>query len=118
LCTNARGVRVEKAEAGGLILDPQMKATVLPPRPTPHSTAPFRRRPAARVAERIVVDHRIPAKRYQDPATNFVTRWTIPRGRSRYVTSGANIHASVFERMTLVAEYRPGNLPGSYQRVP
>jgi hypothetical protein len=41
----------------------------------------------------------------------------IHDGRHRHVNDGANIHVSVFERMTLVKEYKPPNLPANYQQV-
>jgi hypothetical protein len=42
----------------------------------------------------------------------------IHAGRRRYVASGAEIHASVFERMKLVSTYRPPNIPADHQCAP
>jgi hypothetical protein len=37
--------------------------------------------------------------------------WQLPRGRRRYIPEGSLIHESVFQRMQLVENYDPPNLP-------
>jgi uncharacterized protein (DUF2235 family) len=108
---------VSKAEAAGLILDQNMKATVLPQQSTPEYIAPNAGGPAHESLTGLwwIVEY-LP-KRYKDPAANFAARWMIHAGRPRYVRDNANIHASVFERMRLVPTYRPNNLPEHYQEV-
>jgi uncharacterized protein (DUF2235 family) len=111
---------VGKAEANGLIIDQQMKATVLPQQNTPGAAyvAPFAGGPAHEsltgwwwVAEYL-------PKRYKDPAANFATRWMLHAGRHRHVNNGAKIHESVFERIRLVPGYQPPNIPEQYTVVP
>ena len=41
----------------------------------------------------------------------------IPHGEPRLVPEGAKIHASLFDRMTQMPDYRPVNLPTKYVRV-
>jgi uncharacterized protein (DUF2235 family) len=109
---------VGEAQAAGLILDPQMMATVLPQQNTPGSyVAPFAGDPPHESLSGLwwVVEF-IP-KPYKDPAANFAKRWMIHAGRHRYVADGAKIHVSVFERMKLVPGYKPPNLPANYQQV-
>jgi uncharacterized protein (DUF2235 family) len=108
----------EKAEAAGLILDPEMKATVLPPTKTPNYVAPD---PGA------IPVHESPSglwwileylpKRYKDPAANFMSRWMIHAGRPRFVANNSKVHASVFQRMKLLRTYKPNNLPIVHQVV-
>ena len=50
-------------------------------------------------------------KLIHDPAHGFEPRWIIHRGRHRYIADASHIHQSVFDRMNLVATYRPPNLP-------
>jgi uncharacterized protein (DUF2235 family) len=106
-----------RAEAAGLILDPKMKATVLPQRSTPEYVAPYAGGPPHESLKGLwwIVEY-LP-KRYKDPAANFVTRWMIHAGRPRYVRDHAKIHISVFERMRLVPGYQPKNLPAHYEQV-
>lgn len=107
----------DKAEAAGLILDPQMKAIVLPQQSTPSYVAPYAGDPAHESLSGLWWVVEFLPKRYKDPAANFATRWMIHAGRSRYVAAKAKIHISVFERMKLVASYKPRNLPNDYQQV-
>jgi uncharacterized protein (DUF2235 family) len=111
----------EQAEAAGLILDPHMKAIILPavtgPIP-PGYVAPFAGGPAHESLHGLWWIPEYLPKRYKDPAANFATRWMIHAGRHRYVGDGAKIHESVFERMRLMPGYQPPNLPANYQRVP
>jgi uncharacterized protein (DUF2235 family) len=109
---------MEKAEAAGLKLDPLMKATVLPLLSTPSYVAPYAGGPAHESLSGLWWILEYLPKRYKDPAANFATRWMLHAGRPRYVTDGAKIHVSVFERMKLVVSYRPKNLPANYQQVP
>lgn len=111
---------VGKAETSGLIIDQQMKATVLPQQNTPGAAyvAPFAGGPAHEsltgwwwVAEYL-------PRRYKDPGANFATRWMLHAGRHRHVNNGAKIHESVFERMRLVQGYQPPNIPEQYIIVP
>jgi uncharacterized protein (DUF2235 family) len=108
-----------KAEAAGLILNPQMKATVLPAQNTPGSSyaAPFAGGPPSESLTGLWWLPEFIPKRYKDPAADFVEKWMIHDGRHRHVNAGANIHVSVFERMNLVKDYKPPNLPANYQQV-
>lgn len=45
-------------------------------------------------------------------------KWRIPLGASRTIPDGSLIHQSVQQRMTLLADYRPGNLPVRYHIEP
>ncbi|HZQ23101.1 MAG TPA: DUF2235 domain-containing protein [Terriglobales bacterium] len=45
-------------------------------------------------------------------------RYRIPRGAHRTIPEGSTLHETVIDRMTLVPEYRPTNLPKSYQIEP
>jgi uncharacterized protein (DUF2235 family) len=107
----------DKAEAAGLILDPQMKAAVLPERSTSAYVAPFAGDPAHESLSGLWWIPEFIPKRYKDPAANFVARWMLPMGRPRHVNENAKIHTSVFERMRLVQEYKPKNLPQVYEEV-
>jgi uncharacterized protein (DUF2235 family) len=107
----------DKAEAAGLILDQQMKAIVLPQQSTVSYVAPYAGDPPHESLSGLWWVVEFLPKRYKDPAANFATRWMIHAGRSRYVTENAKIHISVFERMKLVASYKPRNLPNDYQQV-
>ena len=100
-----------KAEAAGLIFDSAMKATVLPAQSTPKYAAPDAGAPPNELLTGLwwIVEY-LP-KRYKDPAANFATRWMLHAGRPRHVNAKAKVHASVFERMKLVAGYQPKNLP-------
>jgi hypothetical protein len=111
---------VDNAEAKGLIIDPKMKAIVLPQQNVSGAAyvAPFAGGPGHEsLAGWWWVAEYLP-KRFKDPAANFVTRWMLHTGRHRHVNDGAKIHDSVFERMRLVPTYRPPNLPDQYVVVP
>jgi uncharacterized protein (DUF2235 family) len=103
---------VEKAEAAGLIIDPAMKAVILPAQNTPAGyAAPFAGgAPNESLTGAWWILEFIP-KRYRDPAANFANRWMIHAGRHRHVAPTAAVHPSVRERMTLVQGYDPPNLP-------
>jgi uncharacterized protein (DUF2235 family) len=108
----------DQAEAAGLILDPTMKAAVLPQRSTAAYVAPFAGDPAheSLTGPWWILEY-IP-KRYKDPAANFAARWMLHAGRPRHVNENAKIHTSVFERIRLVDAYKPKNLPVKYTEVP
>lgn len=59
------------------------------------------------------------ADRYKEwkPRRSLIGHY-FPNGEPRFVSSGAFIHESVMERMKLVANYRPENLPDRYDVVP
>jgi uncharacterized protein (DUF2235 family) len=103
----------EKAEAVGLLIDPTMKALVLPAQNSPGSNyaAPFAGGPPNESLEGLWWILEFIPKRYKDPAANFAKRWMIHRGRPRHVAADANIHPSVYERKNLVPGYHPPNLP-------
>jgi uncharacterized protein (DUF2235 family) len=106
-----------QAEAAGLYLDQQMKAVVLPGQGTPEYAAPDAAGPAHESLSGWWWLLEYLPKRYKDPAAGYATRWMIHAGRPRYVKDNAKIHVSVFERMRLVASYRPKNLPEHYRQV-
>ena len=106
-----------KAEAAGLILDPNMKAIVLPQQSTPEYAAPYAGGPPHESLTGLWWILEYLPKRYKDPAAGFAMRWMIHAGRPRYVRDDARIHVSVFERTNLVPGYRPKNLPEQYERV-
>ena len=45
-------------------------------------------------------------------------KWRIPLGASRTIPGGSLVHESVQQRMTLLGDYRPGNLPRQYHIEP
>ncbi len=102
---------VGKAEAAGLVLDQDMKATVLPQKSTTAYADPDAGGAPNKSLSGLwwIVEY-LP-KRYKDPAANFATRWMLHAGRPRHVNDHAKVHVSVFERMKLVPAYRPKNLP-------
>jgi uncharacterized protein (DUF2235 family) len=109
---------IDHAETAGLIFNPQAKAEVLPIQDTATQSAA---RPDTPIHESLkgwwwIVEF-IP-KRIRDPAANFARRWMIHAGRRRFVSSGANIHATVLRRMQLVPAYRPANLPDQFNEIP
>ena len=107
------------AEAAGLIIDPAMKAVVLPAQNTPGSeyVAPFAGGPPHESLTGLWWILEYLPKRYQDPAAGFATRWILHRGRPRTVPENSKIHTSVFERMRLVPGYSPKNFPSAYTKV-
>jgi uncharacterized protein (DUF2235 family) len=109
----------ENAEAAGLLLDPPIKATVLPAQntPPPGFAAPFAGSPPHESLKGLWWLAEYIPKPIHDPAANFAKRWMLHLGRHRFVAEGARIHVSVFDRMTLVPFYKPPNLPASYQKV-
>ncbi|HWY26124.1 MAG TPA: DUF2235 domain-containing protein [Nevskia sp.] len=103
---------VEKAAAAGLIIDPQMKAIMLPAQNTPEGyAAPYAGGPANESLTGLWWIPEFIPKRFYDPAANFAKRWMIHAGRRRFVRPDAGIHPSVYERKTLVPGYHPPNLP-------
>jgi len=46
------------------------------------------------------------------------TRWRIPLGASRLIPEGSTLHATVVERLSLDASYKPKNLPKSFVTEP
>ena len=111
---------VGEAKAAGLVLNPEMEALVLPAQNTPNAAyvAPYAGGPPHESLKGLWWIIEFIPKPYYDPKANFEKRWMIHAGRHRYVADGANIHASVFERMKLVPYYKPPNLPANYQCVP
>jgi uncharacterized protein (DUF2235 family) len=103
---------VENAETAGLIIDPQMKAVILPAQNTPDGyAAPFAGgAPNESLTGWWWIPEFVP-KPYRDPAAKFEKRWMIHAGRHRHVGAGADIHPSVRERIRLVQGYDPPNLP-------
>jgi uncharacterized protein (DUF2235 family) len=106
-----------KAEAAGLILDPAMKAIVLPERTTSDYVAPFAGGPPHESLTGLWWIPEYLPKRYQDPAENYATRWIFHGGRPRTVPENSKIHTSVFERRRLVPGYSPKNFPSAYTEV-
>jgi uncharacterized protein (DUF2235 family) len=104
----------ETAETAGLIIDPAMRAVVLPAQNVPGGyAAPFAGGPAN---ESLTGWWWIPEfipKPYRDPAAKFEKRWMIHAGRHRHVAAGAVIDPSVRARMSMNLEppYNPPNLP-------
>ena len=111
---------VGEAKAAGLVLNPEMEKTVLPAQNEPDAAyvAPYAGGPPHESLKGLWWIAEFIPKPYRDPSANYEKRLMIHAGRHRYVASGANIHASVFERMKLVAYYKPQNLPAGYQCVP
>jgi uncharacterized protein (DUF2235 family) len=111
---------VGEAKAAGLLLDPEMEKTVLPAQNTPNSVyvAPSAGGPPHESLTGLWWIPEFIPKPYRDPVANYEKRWMIHAGRHRYVAAGAKIHASVFERMKLLQDYRPPNSPADHQCVP
>jgi uncharacterized protein (DUF2235 family) len=102
----------DKAIAAGLLIDPAIRAIVLPQQSSPDYAAPYAGGPTN---ESLTGWWWIPEfipKPYRDPKANFEKRWMIHAGRHRYVAKDAKIHPAVYERMKLVPGYNPPNLPG------
>jgi uncharacterized protein (DUF2235 family) len=102
----------DKAIAAGLLIDPSIRAIVLPQQSSPDYAAPYVADPAN---ESLTGWWWIPEfipKPYRDPKANFEKRWMIHAGRHRCVAKDAKIHPAVYERMKLVPGYNPPNLPG------
>jgi uncharacterized protein (DUF2235 family) len=102
----------DKAIAAGLLIDPSIRAIVLPQQSSADYAAPYVAGPAN---ESLTGWWWIPEfipKPYRDPKANFEKRWMIHAGRHRYVAKDARIHPAVYERMKLVPSYNPPNLPG------
>jgi uncharacterized protein (DUF2235 family) len=102
----------DKAIAAGLLIDPAIRAIVLPQQSSPDYAAPYAGGPAN---ESLTGWWWIPEfipKPYRDPKANFEKRWMIHAGRHRYVANDAKISPAVYERMKLVPGYNPPNLPG------
>ncbi|HEX4826361.1 MAG TPA: DUF2235 domain-containing protein [Candidatus Polarisedimenticolaceae bacterium] len=100
-----------EAQAAGLHVDASAKARILPEQDTKDRAAP---RADAKIHESLrglwwILEF-VP-KPYQDPVRNFARRWMIHAGRHRYVPDDAEVNPAVAERMRLVVEYRPPNLP-------
>jgi hypothetical protein len=74
---------IGKAEAAGLIVDPVMKATVLPAQNTPGSryAAPFAGSPPRESLTGLWWLVEFIPKTYKDPAANFATKWMIAAAR-------------------------------------
>ncbi len=102
----------DKAIEAGLLIDPAMRAIVLPQQSSPDYAAPnVAGPPNYSLTGWWWIPEFIP-KPYRDPRANFEKRWMIHAGRPRYVAKDARIHPAVYERMKLVPGYDPPNLPG------
>jgi uncharacterized protein (DUF2235 family) len=103
----------EKAEAAGLVLDPEMKAVILPAQNTQGSAyaAPFAGGPPTESLKGLWWIAEYLPKVYKDPSAHYETRWTLHRGKHRHVAADAKIHPTVFERKQLLPGYDPPNLP-------
>ena len=108
---------VREAKTAGLVLNPEMEKAVLPAENTPAYVAPYAGGPANESLKGLWWIPEFIPKPYRDPAALFAERWMIHAGRHRYVAPGAKIHASVFERMRLITDYRPPNIPAEHQCV-
>jgi uncharacterized protein (DUF2235 family) len=102
---------VEHARSAGLRFDQRAEATILPTQDTPGDVAPNTAGPTHESLRGLWWALEYLPKLIHDPAHGFEPRWIIHRGRHRYIAEGAHIHQSVFDRMNLVATYRPPNLP-------
>jgi len=109
----------EKAVEAGLLIDPAVRAIVLPEQNTPDGyAAPFAGGPPNESLKGWWwIPEYIP-KRYYDPTANFAKRWMIHAGRPRFVAPRAKIHPSVYERKNLVPGYHPPNLPPQLPEQP
>lgn len=102
---------VEQAQAFGLRFDSTRKRDLLPGKSTPKQAAPD---PTAQLHDSLGGWWRLAEyipKRIKDPTLGYARRWIVHRGRPRFVPANADIHASVFERMHKLPDYRPANLP-------
>lgn len=106
----------EQAKAFGLRIDQAKEATIIPQADGAYATP----NPLACKHESLKglwwICEFLP-KVIRDPAQNFRPRWTLRRGRHRYVADGSNIHASVIARSGGIPSYRPPNLPRTFQTV-
>jgi uncharacterized protein (DUF2235 family) len=108
---------VGQAKAAGLLLNAGMEATILPPHDTVDDAAP---NPAAMEHVSLkglwwIVEY-IPLPS-RDPAQGFRTQWSMHRGRPRHVSDGSTLHQSIFDRQSMLATYRPKNIPATYVTV-
>jgi uncharacterized protein (DUF2235 family) len=58
----------------------------------------------------------LPHKYYNKPQGR--SKWRIPLGASRTIPNGSLVHESVQQRMNLLGDYQPGNLPDRYHVEP
>jgi uncharacterized protein (DUF2235 family) len=108
---------VGKAEAAGLVFNPEMKALIIPDHDTSEYCAPRANGPPNESLSGWWWIPEFLPKRIKDPAANFRPRWIFHRGQHRYVADNAKIHASVCERKKVVPGYDPPNLPHNPQVV-
>jgi uncharacterized protein (DUF2235 family) len=102
----------DKAMAAHLLIDPAMRAIVVPQQNSPDYAAPdVAGPPNYSLTGWWWIPEFIP-KPYRDPKAHFEKRWMIHAGRHRCVAKDAKIHPAVYERMKLVPGYNPPNLPG------
>lgn len=109
---------VEEAEAFGLKFQPKAKEAILPKQDTSELAAPSSTAMKHESLRGLWWLVEFLPKRIKDPAAGFASRWIIPKGRPRFVSKGAIIHSSVFDRMQSLPEYQPRNLPATYVKVP
>ncbi len=103
----------DKAIAADLLIDPAVRAIVLPQQNSPDGyAAPYVAGPPNYSLTGLWWIPEFIPKPYRDPKDNFAKRWMIHAGRPRYVAKNAKIHPAVYERMKLVPGYNPPNLPG------
>jgi uncharacterized protein (DUF2235 family) len=108
---------VEKAEAAGLVFNPEMKAVIIPELDTDEYCAPRANGPPNESLSGWWWLIEFLPKRIKDPAANFAPRWILHRGRHRHINDNAKIHASVLDRQKVVVGYHPPNLPAHYEAV-
>ena len=106
-----------QAEAFGLYFYPLSVSIILPEQDTSKYVSPSA---TAMLHESLQgwwwIAEYVP-KRIQDPSLNFEARWILHGGCHRYVSDGAMIHSTVFERMEKCASYNPPNLPLNYKII-
>lgn len=107
------------SEAGekGLLVDPVAMARIIPEKTTDEYVAPD---PCAMMHSSLkgwwwILEY-LP-KMVSDPTHGFSKKIIFHEGRPRIVANGSKLHASIFERMSRLVEYKPGNIPSNYIEV-
>jgi uncharacterized protein (DUF2235 family) len=108
---------VDQAKLFGLYFDAERESDIIPKNDYSINAAP---NAAAQMheslkglwwaAEYLPIAQRLPDR-------EFAKRFTVHRGKHRYLSHGSKIHASVFERMKEIPTYRPPNIPADYLLV-
>jgi uncharacterized protein (DUF2235 family) len=103
---------VERAKQAGLLIDAAAVAEVIPGVNGPVYVAP---NPAGQIHESLAgawwLAEWLPLPWRVRTADGYETKWHMHQGHPRNVPANAAIHESVYERMRLVGDYRPPNLP-------